>query len=173
MTPQPQLLSDVRQVGPADLEVIADLHRAAFGPGRFARSAYRVREGTAPFTPHCRVAVLGNRLVAALRMTEVAIGGRHGALLLGPVAVAPDLKGQGHGRNLIARTLDAAHASGFGLVVLVGDLSYYGRFGFVTARPGSIRLPGPVDPTRILVLELKPGTLAEYSGLVAAAHDNA
>ncbi|MCB1519858.1 MAG: N-acetyltransferase [Hyphomicrobiaceae bacterium] len=159
----------IRAVEPSDLPAISALHKAAFGPGRFARTAYRVREGTAETTPHCRAAFLGDRLVAALRMTEVTVAGRPGALLLGPVAVAPDLKGNGYGRALIKSAIDAARGAGKSLVVLVGDVSYYGRFGFASALPNRLSLPGPVDPARILVLELQPESLAGFAGPITAS----
>jgi predicted N-acetyltransferase YhbS len=157
-----------RAIADADLAEIARLHARAFGPGRFARSAYRVREGSAPISPYCRVALLGNRIVAALRMTEARIGATGGALLLGPLAVDPDHVNQGLGRRLIGEALEAARAGGIRLVVLVGDAPYYGRFGFAPVPRGQIALPGPVDPARILALELVPGTLADYRGLVSA-----
>jgi predicted N-acetyltransferase YhbS len=150
-----------RAIADADLAEIARLHARAFGPGRFARSAYRVREGSAPISPYCRVALLGNRI-------EARIGATGGALLLGPLAVDPDHVNQGLGRRLIGEALEAARAGGIRLVVLVGDAPYYGRFGFAPVPRGQIALPGPVDPARILALELVPGTLADYRGLVSA-----
>ena len=48
---------------------IRDLHARAFGPGRFARTAYRVREGTPEFSPFCRVCRIDGRLAAAVRFT--------------------------------------------------------------------------------------------------------
>lgn len=157
-----------RAVAAADLPEIARLNARAFGPGRFARSAYRVREGTAPVSPYCRVALLGHRLVAAVRMTEARVGATGGALLLGPLAVDPDFANQGLGRRLVGEAIEAARAGGIRLVLLVGDVPYYGRFGFAPVPRGQITFPGPVDPARILALELAPGALAEYRGLLAA-----
>lgn len=156
-----------RQITKADLPAITKLHARAFGPGRFARSAYRVREGTAPLSRYCRAAFLGTRLIAALRFTDVTVGGKGGTLLLGPLAVDPDFANQGFGRRLITESLEAARTEGIRLVVLVGDVPYYGRFGFVHVPPGQITLPGPVDPSRLLALELQPGALDETRGLVA------
>lgn len=152
----------------ADLPAVADLHARVFGPGRFARSAYRVREGTEPVTRFCRGAFEGRALIAALRMTEVAIGGTDGALLLGPLAVDTAYAGQGYGRALITDVLDAARAAGKRLVVLVGDEPYYARFGFKRVPPGQILFPGPVNPQRILAAELSDGALAAYRGVVTA-----
>jgi len=155
----------------ADLPAILKLHAQVFGPGRFTRTAYRIREGTPDISPFCRVAVIGDRVIAALRMTRVRVGAEDGVLLLGPLAVDPELKGQGYGRQLVAEVLDAARAAGIKLVVLVGDEPYYGRFGFVRVPVGQITLPGPVDPLRLLAAELQPGALARTTGLVAAAQD--
>ncbi len=157
----------------ADLPLVSDLHARVFGPGRFARTAYRVRErrshGTSPVTPFCRAAFLGPRMIASLNMTAITIGGAQGAMLLGPVAVDPSFAGQGYGRRLIAESLAAARAAGVKLVVLVGDESYYGRFGFTRVPSGAIALPGPVDPMRILAVELVDGAARSFRGIVAPA----
>ena len=167
-----QLMSDsltIRPARPEDGPAIAALHARAMGPGRFARTAYRVREGAvAAFSPFCRVALIGDRLVAAMRFTEVTIGGRAGALLLGPLAVDPAFASRGYGRRLVAEGLSDARAAGIALVVLVGDAPYYTRLGFVRVPHGRITLPGPVDPDRLLAAELRPGALADYAGPLRA-----
>lgn len=152
-----------------DLPAIRALQPRAFGPGRFTRTAYRVREGVPLISRFCLVAVAGERLIAAIRFTEVKIGGVAGGLLLGPLAVEPEFAGQGHGRRLVAEGLANAKAAGMRISILVGDEAYYARFGFVRVPPGQITLPGPADPARILAAELAPGALAEYRGVVSAA----
>jgi len=69
----------------------------------------------------------------------------------------------------VSEALDALKAAGFSLVVLVGDEPYYGRFGFKPVPFKSIAFPGPVNPARILAVELVAGALPRYRGLVAAA----
>jgi predicted N-acetyltransferase YhbS len=157
-----------RPVAPDDLPLIEELHARVFGPGRFTRTAYRVREGTPPISRFCRAAFLDGRMVAVVRFTEITICGAGAALLLGPLAVAPEFAGQGFGRQLIAEALERAKADGVRLVVLVGDEPYYGRFGFGPVPPGQITLPGPVDPRRLLAAELEPGALAGYRGAIVA-----
>lgn len=159
-----------RSLTAADLHLVSQLNAMVFGPGRFTRTAYRVREGTSPISPYCRAALLETRMIAAVRFTHVTIGGTAGALLLGPLAVDPEFAGEGHGRKLIAEALTQAQRDGIRLVVLVGDEPYYARFGFHPVPPGQITLPGPVDPQRLLAAEVAPGALAAYRGLVAAAH---
>ena len=73
-----------RALTEADFPTVSLLHAKVFGPGRFTRTAYRVREGAAPISPFCRVALLGDRLIAAVRFTPITIGGANGGLLLGP-----------------------------------------------------------------------------------------
>jgi predicted N-acetyltransferase YhbS len=101
-------------------------------------------------------------------MTPITIGGEPGVLLLGPLAVDPEWAGRGYARRLVAEVLDTARAAGERLVLLVGDISYYGRLGFAPVPPGQIRLPGPVDPTRLLAAELEAGACAGFRGMVAA-----
>jgi len=156
----------VRPAAPEDLAAIKALQPRAFGPGRFARTAYRVREGVPLISRFCLVAVSPGRLIAAIRFTEVRIGGEAGGLLLGPLAVEPEFSGLGYGKQLVAEALAKAKAAGVQIAVLVGNEPYYARFGFVRVPPGQIWLPGPVDPARILADELAPGALQRYCGLV-------
>jgi predicted N-acetyltransferase YhbS len=53
-------------------------------------------------------------------------------------------------------------------VLLVGDVPYYSRFGFAPVTHGQITLPGPVDPERLLALELEPGVLEGVAGQIRA-----
>jgi len=167
---QPSMSPNVtsRPVTPADLPAIAHLHATVFGPGRFTRTAYRIREGTPDISSYCRAALLGERLIAAVRLTRVTVGGTGGALLLGPLAVDPEFAGQGYGKRLVAEAIDAARADGVRIILLVGDEPYYGRFGFRPVPPGQISLPGPVDQRRLLAAELVPGALPEMRGMIAA-----
>jgi len=149
-----------------DALILSELSAEAFGPGRFTRSAYRVREGVPPVGALCLSALLGERLVGGIRFTAIRIGEGEGALLLGPLVVDPAEKGKGFGKALVEEGLARARAQGFGLVLLVGDMPYYRRFGFQPIPRGQIILPGPVDPARLLALELIPGTLMGAAGEV-------
>lgn len=149
----------IREELPADSAVIELLLDVAFGPGRFAKTAYRLREGI-PHDPRLSfVAIAGDRLVGSVRLTPILIGDAP-ALLLGPLAVEPAFSGRGAGRELVRTALLAARAAGHRLVLLVGDQPYYGPLGFVPVAPGHVTLPGPVDPRRLLVCELVEGAAA-------------
>jgi predicted N-acetyltransferase YhbS len=163
----------IRLSRPDDAAAIEQLHDEAFGPGRFARTAYRVREaarqsrGGFGLTAWCDGVLAG-----AVDLTPVTIGGKGSVMMLGPLAVAPRFKGQGYGRMLVEESVSSARDAGAVLVILVGDLPYYTRMGFAGVPAGMVRLPGPVDPQRILARELVGGILENLSGLVAVAPSN-
>jgi predicted N-acetyltransferase YhbS len=148
---------------PADEAAIEKLDERAFGPGRFARTAYRLREGVASDPSLSFVARVGTLMVGANRMTPILVGDTP-ALLLGPLTVEPAFRSQGVGETLIKKSLDAARAAGHGLVLLVGDEDYYGRMGFSRVPRGKITMPGPVDPERLLYCELREGAFAVAAG---------
>lgn len=148
---------------PNDAPAIEKLEERAFGPGRFARTAYRLREGVEPDLSLSFVAHVGTLLVGANRMTPILVDNSP-ALLLGPLTVEPAFRSQGLGEALVKKSLDAAREAGHGLVLLVGDLDYYSRLGFARVQRGKIAMPGPVDPRRLLYCELRDGALDSASG---------
>lgn len=153
---------------PADYAAIEKLDERAFGPGRFARSAYRLREGVAPDYELSYVARVGTLLVGANRMTPIFCGGKP-ALLLGPLSVEPAFRSGGIGEALVMKSLDAAREAGHRLVLLVGDMAYYARMGFEPVPPGRLTFIGPVDPERLLYCELVEGAFDGVSGRVMPA----
>jgi predicted N-acetyltransferase YhbS len=145
-----------------DAEIEA-INAEAFGPGRFAKAAYKIREGG----PHDKalsfVALRNDEVVGSVRLTPVAVGNGR-ALLLGPLAVRPAHKNLGIGRKLVSIALKAAAEKDHRVVILVGDEPYYGPLGFKTTPTGQIRMPRPVDPRRLLAHENRPGALADLQG---------
>lgn len=156
----------LRAETPADDDAIRSICEEAFGPGRFARAAERVREMAAHAPAYSFVAESGDALVGSVRLTPVAVGGRP-VLMLGPLAVRPAFKGRGAGRGLMALAEDAARKAGEALIFLVGDRAYYMPLGYRPVPPGAIVMPGPVDPARILALPLKDGALDGLAGQVS------
>ncbi len=148
-----------------DATAIERLHERTFGPGRYAKTAYRLREQVAHSLDLSFTARIGTLLVGSVRLSPVRIGEAK-ALLLGPLTVEPPFRERGVGQALIARALEAARASGHRLVILVGDEPYYGKCGFKRVPPGRAIMPGPVDPERLLVLELIEGAFEGVAGPV-------
>lgn len=144
-----------------------------FGLDRFQKSSYRLREGADPVADLCMVGVehddLGRETVlGTIRYWEVTAGDRR-ALLLGPIAVSPELQGGGLGSKLIRMSLNKAAALGHRSVLLVGDAPYYERFGFSRRLTLGLNMPAPTDPNRFLGLELQDGALKGAVGDVGAA----
>src|SRR4051812_34962572 len=163
----------VRLERPTDAAQVATLNAESFGPGRFAKSAYRLREGVAPVAALSFVAVEpmpggGEILRGSVRFWPIRVGG-HEELLLGPLAVRGDQRGRGIGIALMQAGLEAARQGPWRGVLLVGDEPYYARLGFSRLPPGRVKLPGPVDANRILGLSLKAGELLNLSGEVRRA----
>jgi predicted N-acetyltransferase YhbS len=156
---------------PGDSHTIETLHAEVFGPGRFAKSAYRLREGVRHDPALSFVAERDGAMVASVRLTPILIGSRP-ALLLGPLVVDPIFKGQGAGKTLVRISLEAARKAGHALVLLVGDEPYYGPLGFSRLPPYAVTLPGPADPRRVLVAGLVEGALDGLSGSATSIRDN-
>ncbi len=146
-----------------DAVPIKRLHERTFGPGRYAKSAYRLREKVTHRLELSFTARVGTLLVGSVRLSPVRIG-KSKALLLGPLTVEPPFRERGIGYALIERALAEAKARGHQLVVLVGEEPYYGRSGFKLIPKGHAIMPGPVDPARLLVCELTEGALEGVSG---------
>lgn len=163
-------LIPLAQVEPDMIEQLLD---RAFGPDRFARTAYRIREGM-DWLEGLSFAALDDdeMLVGTIQVWPVALTGpdrdgitrTHPLLMVGPVAVLPEHQGEGYGKALMLAALAAIDGAGdhqTGLPqVLIGDFDYYGRhFGFSAAHTGGWRCPGPNDPARLLARCANPAIL--------------
>ena len=146
-----------------DAVPIERLHERTFGPGRYAKSAYRLRERMGHRLELSFTARVGTLLAGSVRLSPIRIGATQ-ALLLGPLTVEPPFRERGIGHALIARSLAEAKARGHRLVVLVGDEPYYGKSGFKCMPKGRAAMPGPVDPARLLVCELADGASDDVTG---------
>jgi len=149
----------------ADAPAIERLHERTFGPGRYARTAFRIREGRGHVLDLSFTARIATLLVGSLRLTPICIGETK-ALLLGPLTVEPPFRERGIGSALIERALREAKSKGHRLVVLVGDAPYYARSGFKKIPKGQVTMPGPVDPERLLVAEITAGAFDNVAGTI-------
>lgn len=136
-----------RPEAPADASLIAALTDRAFGPGRYAKAAERLREGNVLIAALSICAWRGDALLGSVRMWPVRVGDGV-SVFLGPIAVEADERKHGIGQDLVERACVAAADAGWAGVFLVGDAPYFGRMGFVAA-PGVV-MPGPVDQRRVL-----------------------
>ena len=156
----------------ADPAALEDLLDRVFGPDRRKKTAYSLRKGIPPLSALSFAAYEGDALVGSISFTAVRLINPDPGmpdrelLLLGPLAVDPGIQAQGFGLELIRRGLERAAELGHQLVILVGDLPYYGRAGFRREGAENLRLPGPVDPARLLIHELVPGAAQGLAGMV-------
>ena len=149
-----------------EVEALYDL---CFAPGRTALSSYRLRDGVPTVAPLCLTLRDDTGALAAVIRYWPALIGEHDVLLLGPVAVHPTHQGEGLGAYLMRESLHRAADMGWQRVMLVGDLPYYARFGFV--KLADVEMPPPTNPDRVLGLELVEGAWAGVSGHVERIAD--
>jgi len=167
-SPMQQLELTYAQENPAhDIEIEA-INAEAFGPARFTKAAHFIREGGPHDLNLSFVALMGGIVVGSVRQTPVMVG-KKPALVLGPLAVRPEWKKRGIGGTLMRMSIEAAQNAGHKLIVLVGDEPYYAPFGFKMVQLGSMIMPAPVDPRRMLACELAPNALNGATGIVRHA----
>ena len=160
-----QTLPPIAAERPEDADLVEALVLRAFGPGRFAKAAERLREGRAPAYDLSFTAWDGRRLIGCARQWTVRVG-ETPAIFFGPIAVDPAWRSHGLGAALTERACEAAAVAGHRVIVLVGDMPFFGPLGFSVA-PG-VAMPGPVDPRRVLARALQPGAADSLHGVVVA-----
>lgn len=155
----------------ADVPAREALLDRAMGPGRRRKSSEKLRRGRRPSEGLAFIARDGTgAMVATVRLWDVRLGDEGPkALLLGPLAVEPSLKGAGIGSALMRHAVGEAARLGHTAILLVGDAPYYDRFGFSSEKTGALAMPGPYERHRLLALELAPGTLDGAHGTIRAA----
>ena len=158
---------DVRLEVPSDAAWIEALHEHCWGPGRFARAAFRIRERYGVEEALCLVAELEGVPVANVKMAPINLAGQNG-YLLGPLATDPNRRKLGAGK-LLVRTVSAKafENPACQFVLLVGDAPYYGPLGFGPTLPNRIQFPAPVDPERVLVSTRENGMVARLKGSIS------
>jgi predicted N-acetyltransferase YhbS len=159
----------IRQEKRTDIPSREALLNAAMGEVRFTKCSERLREDRVAAEGLSFVAVEDGRLIGTVRLWHVTAGPGRSALLLGPMAVAPEAQGRGIGSALMTHAVKAARRSGAAAVILVGDAPYYSRFGFSAEKTGALWMPGAYDQNRLLALELKADSLDGAQGLVSAS----
>lgn len=159
----------IRKQRPTDVAPREALLDEAFGKLRWRKSSQRLRDGRTPADGLAFIAADGKRIVGTARLWETMCETGEPALLLGPVAVAPDCRNRGIGSALVRRAIAAARQLGHRAIILVGDAQYYCRFGFSTDKTAGLRMPGPFERDRLLALELVPGALENARGLLRPA----
>ncbi|MDO6656381.1 GNAT family N-acetyltransferase [Anaerobacillus sp. 1_MG-2023] len=160
---------EVREEKLQDHEDISTILQKAFGGEDEIKLVSRIRE-SAHFVPELSLVALHNRRnpVGYILFSEITISTEKGnltSLALAPVAVVPELQGEGVGGMLINDGIMRATSLGYRHVVVLGHQDYYPRFGFVPASEQNIS--GPFNAgDAFMVKELKKDALKDVSGEV-------
>ena len=135
-----------------DIEALLD---AGFGPARHNRTAYRLRDGASPDLATSFIARDGATLVGSVQCWRIRLRAADGRMvpmhLLGPVVTSSAHRGIGIASKLIETALAAIDGVRARPVLLVGDASFYGRFGFDDSATGGWIMPGPIEQPRLLL----------------------
>jgi putative acetyltransferase len=155
----------IRPEAPADFEGIRHVNRCAFGQEVEARLIDALREGG--YVRLSLVAEHARQIVGHILFSDLPIvteAETVPALALAPMAVLPPFQKQGIGSALVRSGLDECRRQGHRIVVVVGHLHYYPRFGFSAEL--AKRLESPYSGESFMALELVGRSLEGVKGRV-------
>lgn len=156
----------IRSETEADIPAIRQINREAFGQPQEADLVDRIRArgaGTLSMVADVDGSVVGHIFFSP--MTIVGVNHETPAVGLGPMAVLPEHQRRGFGSALVRQSLEVLRGLGHKIVLVLGHLDYYPRFGFTPAIEHGIRWEHEVDPAYFMVLALKPGALDGVQGV--------
>lgn len=154
----------IRPETAADLELIRNVHRRAFGREEEARLVDELRDGG-----YAQISLVAevDQVVGHILFSDIQIVARDSiipALALAPLAVLPDFQRQGIGSSLVRSGLEMAWERGDRIAIVLGDPNFYRRFGFYPELAS--RLESPYSGEGWMACELAPGALRGVQGVV-------
>ena len=148
-------MSHIRQISNEDNDKIIKLLHKSFGPGRFARSVYRLREKNDRDTEFSYIYELNNQILSSISYYKTFLNNDTNGLLLGPLAVDPEHRGKGYGVELVKYTIALIKKTmAYDFILVIGDYHYYEKFGFKKIN-NTFSFYGPVNSEKVLILHLK------------------
>jgi predicted N-acetyltransferase YhbS len=148
-------MSHIRQISNEDNDKIIKLLYKSFGPGRFARSVYRLREKNDRDTEFSYIYELNNQILSSISYYKTFLNNDINGLLLGPLAVDPEHRGKGYGVELVKYTIALIKKTmAYDFILVIGDYHYYEKFGFKKIN-NTFGFYGPVNSEKVLILPLK------------------
>src|SRR5678816_2073918 len=162
---------EIRDAAPQDFPAIHNLNVLAFGNTAEALLVDRLRAANKAVIS--RVAILDGRVVGHILFSPITVEraqARLRGLGLAPMSVLPEFQNRGIGSSLVRDGLEMCRQRGFELVVVLGHLRFYPRFGFTRAKDHG--LDNEYDALdNFMVIELKEGVLKAVTGLVKYAQE--
>ena len=148
-------MSHIRQISNEDNDKIIKLLYKSFGPGRFARSVYRLREKNDRDTEFSYIYELNNQILSSISYYKTFLNNDINGLLLGPLAVDPEHRGKGYGVELVKYTIALIKKTmAYDFILVIGDYHYYEKFGFKRI-DNTFSFYGPVNSEKVLILPIK------------------
>lgn len=155
----------IREERPEDIKAVREINRLAFGQDAEARLVDRLRADGLVITS--LVAVEGDRIIGHILFSELPIETDSTVIrgaALAPMSVVPSHQKQGIGSSLVREGLEECQRRGVGVVIVLGHLEYYPRFGFSAEKAKCIG--SKYSGTHFMAVELVPHVL---DGVVATA----
>ena len=148
-------MSHIRQISNEDNDKIIKLLHKSFGPGRFARSVYRLREKNDRDTEFSYIYELNNQILSSISYYKTFLNNDINGLLLGPLAVDPEHRSKGYGVELVKYTIALIRKTmAYDFILVIGDYHYYEKFGFKRI-DNTFSFYGPVNSEKVLILPIK------------------
>ena len=160
---------DIRPEEPPDIPAIGEVHRSAFGGDTEAKIVEAVRASPGFIRDLSLVALKDGCVVGHILLSPIHIQTETReipALALAPIAVLTGYQKQGIGSLLVENGLMRCRELGHSIVIVVGEPSFYTRFGFTPARARRLEAPFPVPDEAFMVLELPGGASGGITGMV-------
>jgi predicted N-acetyltransferase YhbS len=151
-----------------EVERLLDL---VFTPRRTLLSSYQLRNSANKVNNLCYVIKdHSKKVVGSIRFWNIQVDSHSSrGLLLGPLAVHPIYQSEGLGEKLVSYSIEKAHSENWNWIVLVGDLSYYSKFGFSKHLTRGISIGSGFDNSRLLGLDINGEFLkAAFGRLIKA-----
>ena len=165
----------IRQVSEADLDDVLSVERAAFGGNDEAELARNLLADPTARPTLSLLAFEDDRAVGHILFTKARLDNAErppSIVLLAPLAVLPEVQGQGIGGQLIEGGLQLLSDAGVDLVFVLGHPEYYPRHGFAPAGRLGFEAPYPIADENAgawMVQALRPGVIGSVRGKVACA----
>ena len=136
-----------------EVERLLDL---VFTPRRTLLSSYQLRNSANKVNNLSYVIKdYSKKVVGSIRFWNIQVDSQSSrGLLLGPLAINPIYQGEGLGEKLVSNSIEKAHSENWNWIVLVGDLSYYSKFGFSQYPTRGISIGSGFDNSRLLGLDI-------------------
>ena len=162
------MLIDIRPENPSDKETIRAVHVASFPTAAEGQLVDALR--TAGHLSISLVGVMENEIVGHVAFSPVVASGVADGTGLAPVAVRPEFRRCGIAERLIRAGLAEYQQLGGGFVVVLGDPSYYRRFGFTLAIQWALK-DEYGGGEAFQAMEIRAGSIPPEGGVVRYASE--